>query len=397
VVGFHNDLSVSGPSTMTMEVSSLILLKPCSGAPSSRFHAIARWFVLIATANLLLASGSLAAPLHQSAQLASLSHHWGLPSDSLPTRIAIFRGGSSVEQTEEEDEYDDEEYDSDEEEEEDVDEEEDEDEEEEEEEAQEDDTSGVQIEVKVEKYDDPLVAPAMANLFASLGVMLLGKKVDLFSPTIVRIGRTAFITYLVVHQIFLLYVRIQARKMNDRTPIELKSPLTSVLQSQMGDGGNGMMKNLASSFLASKSTVLEYDLKQSRSMQSGIIFNMVTMWVLHFKMGQVQPLLIQSVTGFVTMVYSPLFQIYVMGLNLERPFKGPAGPLEAAQEESAAEIEGEDAGEVEETAGAEDTEASTITEDEDDDEEADSESEDEDDDEEDEDEENDDDDSDDDE
>jgi hypothetical protein len=41
-------------------------------------------------------------------------------------------------------------------------------------------------------------------------------------------------------------------------------------------------------------------------------------------MEQVQPLIIQSFTGFVTMVYSPLFQIYVMGRNLERPFKNMA-------------------------------------------------------------------------
>lgn len=41
-------------------------------------------------------------------------------------------------------------------------------------------------------------------------------------------------------------------------------------------------------------------------------------------MEQVQPLIIQSFTGLVNMVYSPLFQIYVMGRNLERPFKNMA-------------------------------------------------------------------------
>jgi hypothetical protein len=72
--------------------------------------------------------------------------------------------------------------------------------------------------------------------------------------------------------------------MNDRTPITLTNPLSSVLQSQLEpeSGGNGMMKNLASSFLSSKSTVVEYDLKQARSMQSGLIINMLFMWFLHF-------------------------------------------------------------------------------------------------------------------
>jgi Phosphate transport (Pho88) len=137
----------------------------------------------------------------------------------------------------------------------------------------------------------------------------------------------AFVAYVIALQIFLLYVRIQAKAANDRTPITLNNPLSSVLQSQLdpkNGGGNGIMKNLASSFLSSQSTFMEYDLKQARSMQSGLVVNMLFMWFLHFKMEQVQPLLIQSVTGIVNMLYSPLFQIYILGRNLERPFKNPA-------------------------------------------------------------------------
>ena len=69
---------------------------------------------------------------------------------------------------------------------------------------------------------------------------------------------------------------------------------------------------------------MEYDLKQARSMQGGLLFNMCFMWFLHFKMEQIQPLLINTVTGIMNMVYSPLFQVYVLGRNLERPFKNPA-------------------------------------------------------------------------
>jgi hypothetical protein len=142
----------------------------------------------------------------------------------------------------------------------------------------------------------------------------------------------AFIAYLVILEAFVLYVRVQAKLVNDRTVIKLTNPLSSVLQSQLsgGSGGEGsggpanaVMKNLASSFLSSTSTVMEYDLKQANSMQSGLIFNMAINWFLHFKMEQVQPLLIQSTTGLINMVYSPLFQVYVMGRNLERPFPNP--------------------------------------------------------------------------
>jgi Phosphate transport (Pho88) len=229
-------------------------------------------------------------------------------------------------------------------------------------------TDGIQIELKVAKYDEPLVASPLTNLYASLGVMLLARKVDLFHPTVVRIARFAFISYLILLQLFLFYVRIQAKRINDRTPIELKNPLSSMLQSQLGgseDGGNNMMKNLASSFLSSKSTILEYDLKQARGMQSGLIFNMLLMWFLHFKMEQVQPLLIQTANGLITMVYSPLFQVYILGRNLERPFKSPAmKKIEGAQE---SETEDSDSAETtpvdEEEEGDEDAESDAGNED----------------------------------
>ncbi|GAX15065.1 hypothetical protein FisN_12Lh238 [Fistulifera solaris] len=236
------------------------------------------------------------------------SKPWG-QQQTVARRIMDIRGGSSTEEEEEEYETEDEEEDEDI-----VD-------------------SGVRIEMNVEKYDEPLVPSPMLNFYASIGVMLLARKVDLFSPTVVKLTRFAFVAFLVIYQLFLLYARIQAVSQNDRTPIELKSPLTSVLQSQLGDetGGNAMMKSLASSFLSSKSTVLEYDLKQIRSMQSGMIFNMLFMWILHFKMGQVQPLIIQSILGLSNLIYSPLFQVYGLGRNLERPFKTPS-PLTRMQE-----------------------------------------------------------------
>jgi Phosphate transport (Pho88) len=191
---------------------------------------------------------------------------------------------------------------------------------------------GVKIELNVEKYDEPYFASPMSSLYASLGVMLLARKVDLFHPAMVRIARFIFIAYVILHQCFLFYVRIQVKQNNDRTPIELKNPLSSLLQTQLGGptgglGGNSMMKSLASSFLSSQSTVLDYDLKEVRGMQSSLIFNMLFMWFLHFKMQQVQPLFIQSVNGLMSMVYSPLFQAYVLRRNLERPFKKHAPML----------------------------------------------------------------------
>ena len=189
----------------------------------------------------------------------------------------------------------------------------------------------------IQKYDDPYVPNSMSNMYISIAVMILGRKVDLLSPMMVRITRFIFISYVLLHLGFLTYVRIQAKMINNRTPIQLPTnPLISTLiNNQLGGGtdassslssGSGMMKSLASSFLSSSTTVLEYDLKQSRNMQNGLLFNMLFMWFLHFKMGQVQPLLINTFNGAISMVYSPLFQVYILGRNLERPFVINAAP-----------------------------------------------------------------------
>jgi hypothetical protein len=68
---------------------------------------------------------------------------------------------------------------------------------------------------------------------------------------------------------------------------------------------------------------MEYDMKQALNMQGGVLFNMAFMWLIHFKMEKVQPLVMQVVTGYMQLAYSPLFQAYVLGRNLERPFKTP--------------------------------------------------------------------------
>lgn len=105
-----------------------------------------------------------------------------------------------------------------------------------------------------------------------------------------------------------------------------------------------MVKEMASQFLSSKTTVMEYDLKQAKSMNSGLLINMAFMWFLHFKMQQTQPLLAQTVTGLLNLVYSPLFQVYMLGRNLERPFKNPAskGLAALANKEAEAKAAAED-------------------------------------------------------
>ena len=141
-----------------------------------------------------------------------------------------------------------------------------------------------------------------------------------------HLDRFFFILQLVLQQIFILFVRIRAKINNDRTHVEVTNPFSAILEQQQQTafgGGNSALKNLASSFLKSSTTVMEYDMKQASAMQGGILFSMLLMWFLHFKMEQVQPLLISVVNGLVQLGFNPLFQVYVMGRNLERPFKSP--------------------------------------------------------------------------
>ena len=110
----------------------------------------------------------------------------------------------------------------------------------------------------------------------------------------------------------------------------MTNPVSAFLQQGQLDAMGGqaeMVKNLASTFLKSQTTVMEYDRKQASQMQGKMITEMIFMWFLHLKLGQIQPVLLAIVNGLIQLFYNPLFQVYVMGRNLERPFKSPPKPI----------------------------------------------------------------------
>ncbi|KAL7556936.1 hypothetical protein ACA910_005288 [Epithemia clementina (nom. ined.)] len=214
---------------------------------------------------------------------------------------------------------------------------EDEDEEEEgEDEAEDDDISNdAQAEISVKKFDEPLFPSPFASLYVTFGVMMISRRLDLSSPLVTKFSRLLYILYVVGLQLFLLYVRVKAKEANDRTPITISNPLSAALQGQLeglAGGAGSMMKALASSFLSSTTSILEYDLKEAKSMQRGLLVNMAFLWFIHFKLKQVQPLLIQTASGLLNLFYSPLFQVYVLRRNLERPFKTLAAMMPLPQE-----------------------------------------------------------------
>merc|ERR1712157_196524 len=90
-----------------------------------------------------------------------------------------------------------------------------------------------------------------------------------------------------------------------------------------------LVKSLASKMLSTSTpkTVMEYDISQSVSFNNRLFFPTAILFFLHFKLGQVQPLIYQSASGILNLIYSPLWQAYVLGRNLERPFKIPSSNL----------------------------------------------------------------------
>ncbi len=211
---------------------------------------------------------------------------------------------------------------------------------------------------KTIEYDTLLTPPAMQQLFISIGVMLLSNRIDILDTKAVRMARIAFLSYIIVVQLFLLYVRLKAKSTNDRTLVMISSPLASLLPAAVtgggsgGMGGNSMVKSLADQVLSTQTTILEYDLKQAKQMNGSLLFPMIFNYFLHFKMKQVQPLIMQTATGMVNLVYSPLFQVYVLGRNLERPFKQPVNPMMDVLQKQQQEQDGE--GEEDKSADVED-------------------------------------------
>jgi hypothetical protein len=184
---------------------------------------------------------------------------------------------------------------------------------------------------------------------------------------LISIPRFAFIAYALAVQLFLIYVRYRVHSINDTTPITITNPLSSLIPQQVeSSSSSDMVKNLASQFLTNESTVKEYDLKQANSMNSGLLFPMAMLWFLHFKMGQVQPLFLQTANGVKDFFFSPLFQVHVLGKNLERPFRNKK--MEDMKKQQAMLAGGDEDG-----SGEEDEEEDVVVEEESDDDESDEE------------------------
>ncbi|KAL7517663.1 hypothetical protein ACHAWX_002571 [Stephanocyclus meneghinianus] len=192
-------------------------------------------------------------------------------------------------------------------------------------------------------YDTLLTPPPMQQFLISLSVMFLSQRIDIFSPRVVAIARACFVGYIIAVQLFLIYVRIRVKQINDRTEIVLSNPLASLvagMQNSNNGAASSVVKSITSQLLTTHTTVYEYDLQQVKSMQSALLMPMIILYFLHFRMKQMQPLLMQTATGVMNLLYCPLWQVYVLGRRLERPFGSAAGASISDADGSVKESEG---------------------------------------------------------
>ena len=190
------------------------------------------------------------------------------------------------------------------------------------------------------EYDEPLVPNQMSSMMTVIGAMMVFRRFDMYDPQVVRNARIAFVAYISSVIAFSMYVRFKARSNNDQRPVVMENAIAGIVKSQInnamaGSSSSETVKSLADKFLTSVTNIMEYDMQQASALRNSVLAPMLILWVLHFKMNQVQPLLMQIVTGLSNLMYHPLVQVYVMGRNLERPFKKPLSPMEQSLQERA--------------------------------------------------------------
>lgn len=76
-----------------------------------------------------------------------------------------------------------------------------------------------------------------------------------------------------------------------------------------------------------QSNVYEYDLEQWNSNLKGSLIQLCILGFIHYKWQAAIPLLSQLILGPTKLYSSELFQSYVLGAKIERPFPAPKSPF----------------------------------------------------------------------
>ncbi|PJF19576.1 hypothetical protein PSACC_00608 [Paramicrosporidium saccamoebae] len=174
--------------------------------------------------------------------------------------------------------------------------------------------------VSLSTLNSPLVT--MAMVFGSIQLL---RFVDMTNPRTINLLRMGYITSQMLMLLLWNYIRTRCKSgKKNGDMVEVEEPATPF----SGEPAK-----------TRKMTVLEYDTMEAGKQLQQVIIGTVIMLVLHFWFGMVQPLFLQILLPWKSVVAQPLIQIHLFGFPatgaLKRPFKQPNPFAEFTQEQTA--------------------------------------------------------------
>lgn len=158
----------------------------------------------------------------------------------------------------------------------------------------------------------------LRNIALLFVVMHLVNKLDQKDERVILGARTAYTAFLLTALLLNALLRRLVVNKADARPLEV--PVKPTLQNPTPDPN-----------VRQRITVQQYDLSLLDATRSQLLLQTALLLFLHWKMGSVSPLILQSVMGFFRQLDDPLIKIHLFGQRdagpLERPFKPEPNPL----------------------------------------------------------------------
>jgi hypothetical protein len=184
--------------------------------------------------------------------------------------------------------------------------------------------------------------------YFSLSVSLLWSHVlwpkdPIKQQAITSASRVLYAAYLVVYQLLFSYIGSKIKRNRDRSVVvadetklfarkQLQNSLGLDVMSLFGSQSSQGQSNPFGADDEQQLTVKEYDSKQLRGLKQTFFFDLFKSSIYHFLMKSTSALALDSLNGIITLLFHPLFRIYVVGQpatgKCQRPFPRKPGTLE---------------------------------------------------------------------
>ncbi|KAL3233796.1 SRP-independent targeting protein 3 [Nakaseomyces bracarensis] len=178
-----------------------------------------------------------------------------------------------------------------------------------------------------------MINSQVSNIIIMLVMMQVSRRIDMEDPTNILYIRIAYCTSMVLSFLIYQYARSKIVAKNDLTTMKYVEPTSPF-------SGEALEKNQKEKF--NVTTVKDYDLKEIDGAIKSIYTGVMMMGFMHFYMGYVNPLFMQSISPIKSALEHNEVKIHVFNKpatgDLKRPFKaaslfGGFGQQPAAQED----------------------------------------------------------------